>query len=151
MVGPVAAGKTTLANRLGPLFGLPVRELDDSYWRRGRLPDEAEWAAIHREIVQQERWIIAGDYRAVASERFRAADVVLWLDLPRRTCVVRATLRKLGGNPAPLLDAWRWIVRYRSHGRVETVQALADPDLTCTILRVRRSGDVRAFLSALGA
>ena len=105
IVGPVASGKTTLARRLGPLLGLPVHDLDDYYWRRDVRPTEAEWVATHRALIGGDRWIISGDYRALAFDRFQAADVVIWLDLPRRTCLVRATLRKLKGNRRPSSSA----------------------------------------------
>lgn len=150
IVGPVASGKTTLARRLGPLLGLPVHDLDDSYWRAEQIPTPAEWAAVHRQLIGGDQWIIAGDYRAVAPDRFKAADLVIWLDLPRRTCLVRATLRKLKGNPTPLLECWRWIWRYPACGRRETASALADPALTCTLSRVHTSIDPTAFLPLLG-
>jgi hypothetical protein len=149
IVGPVASGKTTLARRLSPILGLPVHDLDDSYWRRDTRPTEAEWIATHRALVEGERWVISGDYRALAPERCKAADVVIWLDLPRRTCLVRALRRKRKGNPTPLLDCWRWIWRYPAHGRRETATALADPTLTCTILRLRNAADVASFLQSL--
>jgi nicotinamide riboside kinase len=150
IVGPVASGKTTLARRLGPILGLPVHDLDDFYWRRDTRPAEAAWVAEHRALIAAERWIISGDYRALAPERFKAADAVIWLDLPRRTCLVRATRRKLKGNPTPLLDCWRWIWRYPTHGRRDTAAELADPALTCTVRRVHSSAGVTSILAALG-
>jgi hypothetical protein len=149
IIGPVASGKTTLARRLGQLLDLPVHDLDDYYWHREVRPTEAEWAATHRELLAGDRWIIAGDYRAVAPERFGAADIVIWLDLPRRTCLVRATRRKLRGNPTPLLDSWRWIWRYPTHGRRETAAVLDDPSLTCTLHRVHTSTAVAPILATL--
>jgi uridine kinase len=149
IVGPVASGKTTLARRLGPKLGLPVIDLDESYWRSTPLPTEAEWADRHRELIAGDRWIISGDYRAVAPARFAAADTVIWLDPPRRTCLFRVTRRKLAGNPTPLLDSWRWIGRYRAHGRIETTAALAHPALTCIVHRLRTSSEVASFLGAL--
>jgi uridine kinase len=149
IVGPVASGKTTLAQRLGPRLDLPVYDLDEHYRREETLPTEAEWAATHRELVDGKRWIIAGDYRAVARDRFEAADVVIWLDLPRSTCLLRTTLRKVRGNPTPLLDSWRWIWRYPAHGRRETAAAVTDPALTCTIQRLRTAAEVSSFLETM--
>jgi nicotinamide riboside kinase len=147
IVGPVASGKTMLARHLGPKLGLPVLDLDDSYWRARAVPTEEEWAETHRQLIEGDRWIMSGDYRAVAAERFKAADVVIWLDLPRHTCLTRVTTRKMRGNPSPLFECWRWIWRYPKHGRSETATALADPVLTCTLHRLRTSSEVRSFLS----
>jgi adenylate kinase family enzyme len=148
-VGPVASGKTTLAARLGSILGLPVIDLDDYYWRQTPLPTDEQWAARHAELIKGDRWIISGDYRAVAPVRFHAADAVVWLDLPRAICICRATARKLKGNPTPLVNSWRWIWRYANHGRPDTATALASSDLTCTIHRLRSSSDVKSFLGEL--
>ncbi len=149
IVGPVESGKTTLAVRLGTRLSVPVLDLDDYYWRRSRLATDEEWITKHSELVSGERWVISGDYRAVAPARFRAADAVVWLDLPRPTCLYRATLRKLEGHPAPLTDSWRWIWRYANHGRHDTATALASSDLSCSIYRLRSSDDVTSFLSQI--
>jgi predicted kinase len=149
IVGPVASGKTTLARHLGSELGLPVVDLDDYYWRTGTVPSDVEWAETHRQLIAADRWIISGDYRAVAAARFEAADVVIWLDLPRHTCLTRVTTRKMRGNPSPLRDCWRWIWRYPTHGRRETATALADPALTCTRHRLRTTSEVKSFLGSL--
>jgi nicotinamide riboside kinase len=147
VVGPVAAGKTTLASQLGKILNLPVFDLDDFYYRRDPLPTPEEWSIAHEELVGADRWIIAGDYRAVADARFLAADTVVWLDFSRSTCLYRVTRRKLSGNPSPLVDCWRWIWRYPKHGRHETEASLTNPNLTCRIYRLRSSRDISSFLS----
>jgi hypothetical protein len=149
IIGPVASGKTTLARRLGSRLGLPVFDLDDYYWRRAPRPSPDDWAATHQGLIGGDRWIIAGDYRAVAEARFLAADVVVWLDLGRPTCLYRVTVRRFRGNPTPLLRSWRWIWRYPGHGRHETSASLSSPRLSCRIWRLRSSADVRAFLEEI--
>jgi uridine kinase len=149
IVGPVASGKTTLARHLGSTLRLPVFDLDDFYWRAEPVPTDDEWAEQHRELIGGDRWIIAGDYRAVAAARFEAADVVIWLDLPRRTCLRRVTLRKVKGNPSPLFECWRWIWHYQTRGRRETAATLADPTLTCTLFRLRTTSETASLLAVL--
>jgi GTPase SAR1 family protein len=149
IVGPVASGKTTLAARLGSNLNLPVIDLDDYYWRQSPLPSEEDWMAQHLELVRGDRWIISGDYRAVADIRFQAADTVIWLDLSRTTCLWRATTRKLRGSPAPLLASWRWIWRYSRHGRIQTAAALGNPSFACSVHRLRSSSDVGTFLTQI--
>ncbi len=106
---------------------------------------------MHSELISGDRWIVSGDYRAVAEARFQAADAVVWLDLPRSTCLARATVRKVKGNPAPLLESWRWIRRYASHGRRDTATALASSRLTCSVYRLRSPYDVTSFLRHIDA
>ena len=149
IVGPVASGKTTLAARLGSILGLPVIDLDDYYWCQSPLPTNEQWAARHSALISGDRWIISGDYRAVANARFDAADTVIWLDLPRSKCIFRVTARKLKGHPTPLIDSWRWIWRYPTHGRPDTKAALANSCLTCTIHRLRSPSDVSSFVGQI--
>jgi adenylate kinase family enzyme len=147
IVGPVASGKTTMATCLGTRLDLPIFDLDAYYWRQTPLPTDDEWVAMHGELVRGEQWIISGDYRTVADVRFAAADTVVWLDLPRTICLFRATVRRMKGNPTPLIDCWRWIWRYAKHGREDTAASLSNPRHSCTTYRLRSSSEVTAFLS----
>ena len=55
IVGPGAAGKSTLAVRLGEITGLPVIALDTLFWRPGLAatpPDR--WAAFQRQLATRE-------------------------------------------------------------------------------------------------
>jgi adenylate kinase family enzyme len=62
VVGPGAAGKTTLAARLAEITGLPVIELDKLFWQPGlAATPPGEWAAIQRTLTAQETWIMDGD------------------------------------------------------------------------------------------
>jgi adenylate kinase family enzyme len=96
ILGPGAAGKSTLAASLGEITGLPVIELDKRFWRAGlAAASPAQWAAIQRELVQQEAWIMDGDlgpYDALEL-RLRAADTVIFLDFSRVRCAWRAVRR----------------------------------------------------------
>jgi len=62
IVGPGAAGKSTLAARLGEITGLPVIELDKLFWRPGlAVTPRGRRAAIQRRLAARESWIIDGD------------------------------------------------------------------------------------------
>lgn len=83
VVGPGAAGKSTLAMRLGEIAGLPVIELDKLFWRPGlAVTPRDQWAAIQREVARQRSWIMDGDLGPydVVDVRLQAADTVVFLD-----------------------------------------------------------------------
>lgn len=114
VTGNAGAGKTTLAARLGEHTGLPVFSLDRIVWRPGwRKTPPAERAALEEALIARPEWIVEG-----VSARVRAAaDLVIFLDLPRAACVRRAlvrTLRNRGrarpGLPADCPD-WRIVPR----------------------------------------
>lgn len=146
VIGPVASGKTTLARYLGARMGLPVVDLDDVYFGTNRRFSDEEWPAVHRRLLEPERWIIAGDYRAVSGERFAAADTIVWLDLPPLVCSWRALYRKPQGSK---IDCLRWIWRYPAQGRWRTESTLSAHAGGAMVSRLRSPREVRAFVNRL--
>ncbi|HEY1690916.1 MAG TPA: hypothetical protein VGG39_02065 [Polyangiaceae bacterium] len=146
VIGPVASGKTTLAKLLGSRMALPVVDLDDVYFgTQGRFSDD-EWRSVHRRLLEPECWIIAGDYRAVAGERFAAADTIVWLDLPRLVCSWRALGRPYPGSR---VDCLRWIWRYPTRGREQTIASLKEQGGTAAVFHLRSPRDVHAFVTRI--
>ena len=89
IVGPGAAGKSTLAARLGGITGLPVIELDKLFWRPGLAPTPRdEWAVIQRRLAPRESSITDGDLGPydVLDVRLHAADAIVFLDFSPFRC-----------------------------------------------------------------
>lgn len=123
VVGPGAAGKSTLAARLGELTGLPVIELDKLFWRPGLVPTPREqWAAIQRQLAAKESWIMDGDLGPydVVHVRLRAADTIVFLDFSPLRCAWRAIRRS-----PERADFWTWLLSYRRRSRPVLRQAIA--------------------------
>jgi nicotinamide riboside kinase len=123
IIGRGAAGKSTLARRLGEITGLPVTEIDKVFWQAGLIatPRE-EWAAAQGKLVAGERWVIEGDlgpYDAV-EVRLRAADTIIFLDFSLARCVWRALRRS-----RERADFWRWLLVYRYRSRPMLRDAIA--------------------------
>lgn len=90
IAGPGGAGKTTLARRLGSLLDLPVVHLDRIYYTSGwHGMDGSTWAIRQQEVIAADRWIVEGNYASPLEPRLRAADLVIYLDLPASLCAVR--------------------------------------------------------------
>ena len=100
IIGPSNSGKSTLAQELGRLLGLPVLHLDriahkpHSNWER--VPDE-EFVRLHDDIAFQDGWVIDGNYSLSMPQRFSRADTVIWLDPPLYGCIMRYGLRSFFG------------------------------------------------------
>jgi len=94
IVGPSGAGKSTLARELGDILQIPVYHLDSIYWKPGWIPSSRdEFAQIHHKIITKEQWIIDGTYIQTIEIRFMHADTIIFLDLPRVTCLYRVLKR----------------------------------------------------------
>lgn len=84
IIGAPGAGKSTLARMLQKITKFPLIHLDLLFWKPGwRETSKATWIALQLEIIQGEEWIIDGTYQSTIDIRLHAADIVIFLDLPR--------------------------------------------------------------------
>jgi adenylate kinase family enzyme len=165
IVGAAGAGKSVLAERLGRRTGLPVVHLDPMFWRDGWTPaprDEAVRALAA--AIRGDRWIVDGNFLEAGEPgaRFDRADTVIFLDLPRRTCLWRILTRRVrdrGGSRPDLpegcqegldLPLVRWIWSYPETERPH-VLALLDrlAQRGVDVHRLRSPAEVQRFLDTL--
>lgn len=92
VTGNAGAGKSTVAARLGELLNRDVTGLDSVVWGPGwsRPSQKVQVAAIDS-IATRPQWLVDG----VSMRLCRAADVIVFLDVPRRTCYRRVLKRNL--------------------------------------------------------
>jgi adenylate kinase family enzyme len=156
-------GKTTLGRELAGRLGVPFVELDALVHGPGwtETPD-AVLASQLRPVLASAGWVIDGTYeRKLGDLVLRAADTVVWLDLPVRVWLprlARRTWRRLrgreelwNGNRESLRGAllgWDSLFVYalRTHvrRRREWPRSLAG----YPVVRLRSRASVAAFLAA---
>lgn len=92
VTGNAGSGKSTLATQLATLTGLPCTGLDKLVWQAGwkRTP-RADRLVQEQAIAAGSAWIVDG----VSDLILGAADMVIFLDRPRRICLWRAFRRNL--------------------------------------------------------
>lgn len=159
-------GKTTFGREIARRLDAPFVELDALVWGRGWIetPDEELRAALEP-IVSSEGWVIDGTYQGKVGDLvLRAADVVVWLDLPIHVWLprlVRRTLRRIRGreqlwndNRESLLTAiwgreslFLWALRSHFRRRRDWPKALA----RYPVVRLRTRTQVDEFLARAGA
>lgn len=147
VVGPGAAGKSTLAVRLGEITGLPVIELDKQFWRPGlAATPRDQWAAIQRELVSQRSWIMDGDLGPydVVDVRIAATDTVVFLDFSLLRCAWRAIRRS-----RERADFWRWLFSYRRRSRPLLMRAIGVHASGADIQVLRTPRAVRRFVAGV--
>jgi adenylate kinase family enzyme len=86
-----------LAERLAERHGLRLIELDKLYWGRDWEPAPLELFRhrVEREIRDGD-WIVVGIYGQVRDLTWRAADTLIWLDLPFPLVFWRLLWRTIG-------------------------------------------------------
>lgn len=99
IIGSGGSGKSTLSQRLGKEFELPVYHLDTLYWKPGWCkPESEEWADIQKKLCQQASWIVDGNYVSTLDIRLDTCDTVIFLDVNRFTCIYRVIKRTFIGR-----------------------------------------------------
>ena len=96
VVGVTGSGKSTLAGRIAGRFDMRFIELDALHW-------EPHWQAAPLEVfrarvieaMKAEKWIVAGNYRAVRDLTWPVAEAVIWLDYPFWTVFWQLTRRSV--------------------------------------------------------
>lgn len=90
ITGNAGSGKSTLARQIAASKSLPLFNLDKIVW-------EEQWQKVPKddvarkttEIIGKEKWVIDG----VSTQVMAAADVVIFLDVPRRVSYWRVAKR----------------------------------------------------------
>ena len=126
IIGGPGSGKTTLARQAAARLGAPCYELDVVGYEGGagaERPLEVRLADV-RQIAMQPAWVTEGIFLGWTDELFKAADRIVWLDLPWRLVGWRIFLRhvkaELRGNNRhsgwlKLYRFMQWSRRYYIH------------------------------------
>jgi adenylate kinase family enzyme len=159
IIGCGGSGKTVLARRLADRLGLTVTNLDALYYDDGWNPTPPEkFAAIQRELVAADRWIIEGNYASTLRIRLARADTVIFLDLPARTClwgIAHRRWRYRGGQHADgVYDRVTWsfikyVIGYRRSMRPRVTALLAEHGQHARYVQLTSRRQANRFLHEL--
>ncbi len=96
IIGCPGSGKTTFAERLNQITGLPLYYLD-AIWHK---PDKThisreDFDKSMSEIFNTSEWIIEGNYNRTIEIRLQQCDTVFLFDLPTEVCI-QGAIDRLG-------------------------------------------------------
>ncbi|HZO62547.1 MAG TPA: hypothetical protein VFB35_06150 [Gaiellaceae bacterium] len=159
VLGSGGSGKSRVAGELGRRTGLPVVHLDRIFWAPGWRERPADDAARDlRALVAGDEWILDGNFlNRLGGERLARADAVVFLDLPRLTCLRRALWRRVRNEDRPDLPDgcpeqfdlafYRWIWRFPREDRPEILRLLEGLD--ADVHRLRSRAEVERYLESV--
>lgn len=94
VIGCPGSGKTTFAEKLNKVTGLPLYYLDAIWHKPDRTHISREqFDERISEIFQIPQWIIDGNYNRTIEMRLKECDTVFLFDLPTEVCLQGATER----------------------------------------------------------
>lgn len=156
VLGSGGAGKTVLARQLSSALGIPVVHLDALYYDADWQPrPPEEFAAAQRQALAAEQLIADGNYATSLPLRLAAADTVIVLDLPARTClagILRRRWRYHGGQHADgVFDRLsvgfaRYVINYRRRTLPRVLDLIAEHAPTARVFRLTSRRDVARFV-----
>ncbi len=159
VIGSGGAGKSAFAVRLGQTLNITVIHLDALYWQPGwvELPKDV-WRQRVTALLQQEAWIMDGNYSGTLDLRLAACDTVIFLDLARTVCLWRVLRRQMmywnevrpdmgAGCPERVtLEFVRWVWDYPHSVRPKVLARLRAYEQSKRIIRLRSQVEVEEFL-----
>ena len=157
VAGTSGSGKTTVAARIGAALAIPHVELDALHHGAGWVP-RAEFVADVERFAAGGAWVCEWQYGALRDLLASRAELLVWLDLPRRTVMRQVVVRTLrrrfrhevlwNGNVEPPLRTiltdpehvvrWAWTGHRRTAPRV-LAAAARYPHLVVVRLGGRRA------------
>jgi adenylate kinase family enzyme len=164
VIGTTGSGKSTLAAALANRLGCPHVELDALHWEPGWVmaPTEVFRARV-AEALADDSWVADGNYHKARDLIWRAADTVVWLDLPLPVILGRLWRRSWrrmrdrellwGGSRETFANLFLsrdslfvWAVRTHRRHRREWAAALRQPEHAhLRVVRLRSPREVAAW------
>ncbi len=159
IIGSPGAGKSTLAFALSAKTRLPLVHLDQLFWHEGWIEsDREDFDARLACELEKPKWIIDGNYSRTLPQRLEKCDTVIFLDLPRRSClmgVIRRVLRYRGKTRPDMTEGCpekidREFLSYVWHFRkknIPAIKALLSNCKTAEIITLHSRREIKKFIS----
>ena len=94
IIGCPGAGKSTFARKLAEKTGLPLRYLDMIWHRADRtVIGREEFDKCLDKLVNEDEWIIDGNYARTLPKRLAHCDTVFFFDITLEVCIEGAKSR----------------------------------------------------------
>lgn len=162
LIGCGGSGKTFLSKQFASLIDAPVTHLDAVYYdEEWNTLSKEKFAATQEDLVEAATWVIEGNYAGTMPIRLRAADTVIFLDIPPAVCLWGLAQRRLrygGGqnDSTGVYDriSWnfvRYVWGYRKTMAPRVRDLISEHATEATVHVVTSRRQARALLDRIGA
>jgi adenylate kinase family enzyme len=162
IIGSGGAGKSTLSRQIQKITGLPLIHLDQYFWHTNwKETDKKVWVEKVRKLAQQEAWIMDGNYGGTMDIRLKRAEMIIFLNLSRWTClwgIIKRVIRFYGktrpdmAGGCPERFSWeflRYVWNYKTSRGPGILAKLAQLPADKDIFIFKNRAEVRSFLRLL--
>lgn len=157
IIGCPGSGKSTLSRAIHEKTGIPLYHLDMMFWNADRTTVEKQvFLDQLSAAMEQDAWIIDGNYGSTIELRLAACDTVFFLDYPVEVCL--QGIRQRRGKPRSDMPWFEieeedaefinFIKSYNSESRPQ-VMALLEKYAHKNIYIFRSRAEKDAFLSRM--
>lgn len=88
VIGSPGSGKSTFSRKLSEITGIPLIHLDKEFWNDGWVETpKDQWLEIQKSLIEDDEWIIDGNYGGTIDIRLEKADTVICFELSRLVCL----------------------------------------------------------------
>ena len=132
VIGCPGSGKSTFATALHKFTGIELFHLDLMYWNADKTTvDKAVFRERLQSAMQNEEWIIDGNYGSTMEMRFKECDTVFFLDYPADICL--EGVRERMGKPRadmPWIETeedsefMNFIINYNQESRPKVIELI---------------------------
>lgn len=100
VIGCPGSGKSTFSIKLHQITGIPLYHLDMLYWNPDRTTvSKSVFRQRLDAVLENDIWIIDGNYGSTMEQRIQYCDTVIFLDYPLEVCL--AGIRERRGKARP--------------------------------------------------
>lgn len=155
VIGCSGSGKSVFAGKLAALAGLPLYYLDMLWHRPDRTTaSRNEFDLALDRILDENSWIIDGNFQRTLARRLERCDTVFLFDLPLSDCLAGVESRIGRKRPdMPGVETGfdpnfrQWIVDFRKNRLPGIMELLAKADCRKIIFKSR--GEADAYLDSM--
>ena len=162
VIGSCGSGKSTFSKRLAAITELPLIHLDRHFWSPGWVePPRDVWAEKVKELLQDDEWIMDGNYGGTMDMRLAHCDTAIFLDFPRHICtwrVIRRVITYRGATRPDIgegcpekfdLSFIKWTWGYPTRSKPHVLERLARVADRVNIVTLKNDREVNEFLASM--